>query len=380
MESLKNHIPRTDLALEARELISENNANNGLIIKEEDVKDVNIHITDITITNKSVAKSLGKRVGEYITIEARDLIYNEDEYHKRVTSEIKRSLVSIIDKNMKKLDNVDKGKNVTIQNCVMRKYNELDLANCEKLQKNINSNLNLQGNIITSDNNINDIECITNKNDIKKNIINENSINKSKVKILVAGLGNREATPDALGPMVVSNLKVTRHIEELGVNGGKSYYDGEYTLSAIAPDVMAKTGMETLEIIKGIVKITTPDIVLVVDSLAARDIKRLGKTIQITDTGIAPGSGVMNKRKEINEDVLGIPVIAIGVPMVIDAVTIVYDTMRRISDDEDAKVIEELVSDYMESMYVTPKDIDEYVKRISYTISEAINSLLSHKK
>lgn len=317
----KKYIPRTDLALEARELVKDSSSDfgEGIIVKEKSIENVNISITDITITNDTVAKSLGKRVGEYITIEAPELIYNEDEYHNKVSKELKKCMTDIINSKFESYKSSSEPNNLSTR---------------------------------------------------KKS---------DKIKILIAGLGNRDATPDALGPMVVSNIRVTRHIEELGVKADELFLNEDYIFSAIAPDVMAKTGMETVEIIKGIVERTLPDIVVVVDSLAARDTKRLGRTIQITDTGIAPGSGVMNKRKEINEEVLKVPVIAVGVPMVIDAVTIVYDTIKKISDEEETEILEEALNEYVESMYVTPKDIDECVKRISYTISEAINSMSSHK-
>lgn len=125
---------------------------------------------------------------------------------------------------------------------------------------------------------------------------------------------------------------------------------------------------------------THPDLVIVIDALAARRMERLGRTIQITDTGIAPGSGVMNRRKKVNKEVLGVPVIAIGVPTVIDAGTIVYDVISKISSDEDAKELKKYIDDYSENMYVTPKDIDDYIKRVSYTLSEAINGMSGIKK
>ena len=154
-------------------------------------------------------------------------------------------------------------------------------------------------------------------------------IEKEDYVVLVAGLGNRQVTPDALGPHVVDNLAITRHIvKEYG-----KYAMGEdavHMTSAIVPGVMAQTGMETLEIIKGIVKETKPDLVIAVDALAARNSKRLNRTIQIADTGINPGSGVGNHRNGITEETIGVPVIAIGVPTVVDAATIVNDTMENL--------------------------------------------------
>ena len=184
--------------------------------------------------------------------------------------------------------------------------------------------------------------------------------------ILVVGLGNRDATADALGPMVVSNLLITRHIIEFmgydEVEGAKA------VVSAIVPGVMAQTGMDTVEIIGAITCRTKPDILLVIDALAARHIERLNSTIQITDTGIHPGSGVGNSRKEITQKTMGIPVIAIGVPTVIDTETLIHDLAG-----------EDKAQGYFKDMYVTSKDIDELVKRISYTISEGINICMGLK-
>lgn len=206
--------------------------------------------------------------------------------------------------------------------------------------------------------------------ELKKAIISMLSMHNNIRHILVAGLGNHDAMPDALGPVTVSNLRITRNIDE----------DAEYIISAIVPNVMAKTGMESAEVLQGIVAMTHPDLVIVIDALAARRMERLGRTIQITDTGIDPGSGVMNRRKKVNKEVLGVPVIAIGVPTVIDAGTIVYDAISKISSDEDAKELKKYIDDYSENMYVTPKDIDDYIKRVSYTLSEAINGMSGIKK
>lgn len=199
-------------------------------------------------------------------------------------------------------------------------------------------------------------------------------------EILVVGLGNRKVTPDALGPYVVDNLNITRHIvKEYGKYAmGK---DHVHLVSAIVPGVMAQTGMETVEIIRGTVNETRPDMVIVVDALAARNSKRLNRTIQIADTGINPGSGVGNHRHAITKDTIGVPVIAIGVPTVVDAATIVHDAMenilRTLETSKTYDFIKESISPNLNGMFVTPKDIDETVKRIGYTISEALNCLFS---
>lgn len=187
-------------------------------------------------------------------------------------------------------------------------------------------------------------------------------IGKEVETVLVAGLGNRDVTPDALGPEVVGNLYITRHILK---EYGSYAFPGEKiaSVSGIVPGVMAQTGMETVEIVRGILKETHPQLVIAVDALAARSVRRLGRTIQIADTGIHPGSGVGNHRQGLNEETLGVPVIAIGVPTVVDAATIVYDASK------DAKKIPNGIA----GMFVTPKNIDETVKRLSFTISEALN-------
>ncbi|NLY48073.1 MAG: GPR endopeptidase [Clostridiales bacterium] len=201
-------------------------------------------------------------------------------------------------------------------------------------------------------------------------------------EVLVVGLGNREVTPDALGPYVVDNLFVTRHlIREFGSEFKEKNKLGN--VSAISPGVMAQTGMETLEIIKGIIKETDPKLIIVIDALASRSVRRLNTTIQLTDAGISPGSGVGNNRKALNEETLGVKVIAIGVPTVVDAGTIVADTLTKYMEEngfgeEDIfKFISEVNGTQVYNMFVTPKNIDELVKQISYTISEALNSCFS---
>ena len=204
-------------------------------------------------------------------------------------------------------------------------------------------------------------------------------------KVLVVGLGNKEVTPDALGPLVVEHLFITRHLKKeslLQINCEKE-------VSAIVPGVMAQTGMETQEIIRGVVEQTKPDVVIAIDALAARNSNRLNKTIQISNTGIAPGSGVGNYRQALTKETIGVPVIAIGVPTVISVPAIVNDSMQRIfqileqvngnnvldtfTEEEQLELAKEIVDKDFASMFVTPKNIDEAVRRISFTISEAIN-------
>ncbi len=199
---------------------------------------------------------------------------------------------------------------------------------------------------------------------------------KKELTVLVVGLGNRQVTPDALGPDVVDNLKMTRHIIlEYGVQAMGE--QNRYQVSGLVPGVMAQTGMETLEIVKGVINETRPDVVIAVDALAARSTKRLNRTIQITDTGIIPGSGVGNHRNGLTKETLGVMVIGIGVPTVVDAATIVQDSMERLlqtlEEKEKKEFLEEMIPPALYSMFVTPKDVDETMKRLSYTISEGLN-------
>ena len=185
-------------------------------------------------------------------------------------------------------------------------------------------------------------------------------------KILIAGLGNANVTADSLGPKVVNNLCITRHFQKEGI--GKYQFE----LSAIAPGVMAQTGIETSEILESLAAKIKPDVLIAIDALAARSSSRLNKTIQISDTGIAPGSGVGNHRNEITEHTIGVPVFAIGVPTVISVPAIIHDLFG----EQPVENGYENIDEEFISMHVTPKNIDESMKRISYTISEGINHLL----
>lgn len=199
--------------------------------------------------------------------------------------------------------------------------------------------------------------------------INLKADSKNK-KLLVVGLGNRCITSDSLGPLVADGLDINYDMESASCN---------IELCAIVPGVMADTGLETADIVRGIAKQIKPAAVIVIDALAARNINRLNTTIQLSDKGINPGSGVGNHRVGINKENIGVPVLAIGVPTVIDATTIVSDLVSplmvefTLKDREEffAKIYKEGISD----MYVTPKAIDADVKNISCIISHAINSI-----
>ncbi len=201
-----------------------------------------------------------------------------------------------------------------------------------------------------------------------------------ELSVIVVGLGNRDVTADALGPNVVDNLTITRHMVK---EYGRAAYNQKkvHMISALVPGVMAKTGMETQEIIKGVVEMTKPDVVMVIDALAARSTRRLNRTIQISNAGIHPGSGVGNHRNALTEETLGVPVIAIGVPTVVDAATIVSDAfekMMRLAGEEPLEIQDDLFTglDELYNMYVTGKDVDYEIKQISHIICNALNDAL----
>lgn len=199
--------------------------------------------------------------------------------------------------------------------------------------------------------------------------------------ILVVGLGNRAVTADSLGPHVVDNLMITRHIVKQ--YGSAAFEKDKVNLiSSMEPGVMAKTGMETAEIVKGVVEETAPDVLVVIDALAARSTRRLNRTVQITNTGIQPGSGVDNHRSELTQSTLEVPVIAIGVPTVVDAATIVGDAFAKCCKEDEIWNYERYQGLYRHAlselydMYMTGKDIDAVIKRVSFTVSEGINMAL----
>ena len=309
---------RTDLALEQKERFESDNVEvQGVVLEEDYDEEREIKVTTVKIETENGAKTMGKPVGTYITLEAPNMSSPDEDYHAEISEALAGHIRSL-----------------------MRTANE------------------------------------------------------ERKSVLVVGLGNREVTPDALGPEVVGNLRITRHmIRVYGRVSAELQQAAE--VSALVPGVMAQTGMETLEIIKGVVDETHPQLVIVIDALAARSTKRLNRTIQITDTGIHPGSGVGNHRNAINEETLGVPVIAIGVPTVVDAVTIVNDTMEALVEEldrsermqrltgvlgtldhaEKQELIRELISSQLNTMFVTPKDIDETVKYLSFMISESLNKV-----
>ena len=211
-----------------------------------------------------------------------------------------------------------------------------------------------------------------------------------KDDVLIVGLGNEEVTPDALGPNVIKNVEITRHI----INYLPQYIDeNTRPVSAIAPGVLGTTGIETLEIIKGVVEHIKPKLLIVIDALASRSMERISSTIQISNTGIVPGAGVGNTRKEISENTLSIPVIAIGIPTVVETAVVVNDALdifieklqqeaksndylNEIKEKDNYEEIKEALLPKDFNFIVTPKEIDELVLNMGKVVANGINMSL----
>ncbi len=195
--------------------------------------------------------------------------------------------------------------------------------------------------------------------------------------VLVAGLGNREITADSIGPKTVDRLTVTRHIREHDEALFNSYF--RVPLCAIAPGVLGQTGIETAELVGGVAKTARPDLILAVDALAARATERLGATVQISDSGIFPGSGIGNRRSEISMRTLGVPVIAIGVPTVVNSATLVYDALQSAGytevDDRMERVLHE-----GESFFVSPRQSDRISESVADMLADAIDRLCLNER
>lgn len=214
----------------------------------------------------------------------------------------------------------------------------------------------------------------------------ENHIKKED-GILIVGLGNKEVTPDALGPKVVQDIDITRHLLTYAPQYVK---EGTRAVCAVSPGVLGTTGIETLEIIKGIVDNVKPKLLIVIDSLASKSVERISSTIQIADTGIVPGAGVGNKRKELSQNSLGIPVIAIGVPMVVDLATITDDCLNlfitklqqdaksndylnKLKEQDNYEEIKSALIPNDFNMIVTPKEIDDLIENMGSVVARGIN-------
>lgn len=239
----------------------------------------------------------------------------------------------------------------------------------------------------------NDIEAHENLIEILSKKI-KNLCPKNLNTTLVIGLGNLHITPDSLGPKAIDKILVTRHIKDTvpdDINNSVA------SVAALAPGVMGMTGIETVEVVKGVTDRVKPDLVIAIDALAARKVSRVNSTIQLSNTGVAPGAGVGNKRKTLNEDSLGVPVIAIGVPTVVDAATMANDTIEKVIDallkeskkgssfynmlkdtaeEEKYNLIKDVLDPYTENMFVTPKEVDAVVENIVNIIANSINIAL----
>lgn len=196
--------------------------------------------------------------------------------------------------------------------------------------------------------------------------------------VLVVGLGNNDITPDAIGPRTVRQVLATRHISgELAAENG---LPGLRAAAAIAPGVLGQTGIETAEIVRSLVGDLKPAAVIVIDALAARSASRLGNTVQIASSGISPGSGVMNSRKELSRESLGVPVVSIGIPTVVDAATLAGDLLEASEDEELASGLIEKRRELFEpggaGMMITPREIDVLIGHACKTLSLAVNKAL----
>lgn len=204
---------------------------------------------------------------------------------------------------------------------------------------------------------------------------------KDNDSILVVGLGNSDVTPDSLGPKSIEKLEITRHLVKYAP---ELLPENTRQISAVVPGVLGTTGIETSDIIKGIIAETSPDILIVIDALAAKEMNRIGRTIQISNTGITPGSGVKNNRSSLSKDNLGIPVIAIGVPTVVGIPVIVEEAVSYVRDKsqeaneylENKEYLKEILSNKDFDFMVTPNDIDDITNNLSRLIAESVNLAL----
>ncbi|MCI5801083.1 MAG: GPR endopeptidase [Oscillospiraceae bacterium] len=189
--------------------------------------------------------------------------------------------------------------------------------------------------------------------------------------ILAAGLGNADITPDALGPLAVGRILATRHMT--GKTAEAAGLSHLRPVAAVAPGVLGQTGIETSEIIASLCEKIKPSAAIIIDALAARSLSRLGNTIQLADTGISPGSGVQNRRRELSRDTLGVPVLSIGVPTVVDGHTLGCDLLGEWGYAREAK---RHMAPEGRQMMVTPRDIDQLIKRASEVVAMGINRAL----
>ena len=303
---------RTDLALERRDIYQKINKLteiDGIEGTEEQVND-NIKVSRVKVTNKNGEEAIGKPIGNYTTIDVKNLKLATDDDIQKTAETLTNELKTLIDMHIDK-----------------------------------------QG------------------------------------EVLVVGLGNIYVTPDSLGPKVTNEIDVTRHIKKYL----PQYLDeGTRVVSAISPGVLGTTGIETVEILKGIVENTKPQLLIVIDALASRSIERISSTIQISDTGIVPGAGVGNTRQEISQNSLGIPVVAIGIPTVVELATLVSDGinlfinrlqekaesneyLNQLQKDDKYEEVKEALNVGEYNMIVTPKEIDDLIENMKDIVARGIN-------
>ena len=302
--------------------------------------------TDLALERKDVYQKINK-LNEIDGIKS-----TEDEIDKN----IKVSRVYVLNENGEQAIGKPKGTYITID------VKNLKIAGEDEIQK-------------TS-------EVVTNE---LKNMIDQHT--QKQGEILVVGLGNIYVTPDALGPKVINEIDVTRHI----IKYLPQYVEeGTRSVSAISPGVLGTTGIETVEILKGIVDNVKPKLLIVIDALASRSIDRISSTIQISDTGIVPGAGVENAREEISKKTLGIPVIALGIPTVVELATLVSDGidifidrlqekaesneyLNKLQANDKYEEVKEALNVGEYNMIVTPKEIDELIENMKDIVARGIN-------
>lgn len=300
---------RTDLADERRDIFRKaNKIENEIdgIKSEEKIYSEKLKTTKVKVINEEGAKSIGKPIGNYITIDLKGLKTFDDEQIQKAAEILSLELRGLIDIHVQKED-----------------------------------------------------------------------------PILICGLGNQYVTPDSLGPKVINEVDVTRHILKFM----PQYLEpGTRSVSAISPGVLGTTGIETLEILKGIVDNIHPKLLIVIDALASRSIERISSTVQLADTGIVPGAGVGNTRKDISKDSLGIPVIALGIPTVVETAVVVNDCLdlfiqklqeeaksndylNNLKENDNYEEIKSALIPNDYNMIVTPKEIDELIENMKDVVA-----------
>lgn len=277
-----------------------------------------------------------------------------------------------------------------LENCIVTKVEVIDRQGAEIMNKDIGKYITLESNLMKFDDDESREEMISY---LKEELVDIFGQDKNK-KTLVIGLGNRNITSDALGPKSVSKTLVTRHLFK---NYNKDYDDDFTEVSALSPGVMGVTGIETSEIVKSLVEKVKPDRVVAIDALASRKMERVNSTIQISTAGISPGGGVGNTRKSLTKETLGVDVIAIGVPTVVDAATLTidvldmaidnliaqseetesfYEMLKKLKEEEKYHLIKDSLDPYDKNLIVTLKDIDDTIENLSIIISEGLNRSL----